>query len=281
MAPTDVGSAGAAEEYVDLLDGRLVLKRRAGLVFALGADMHLALGRCRRNVDHLIGFVNHRYLQWRLSQRYLPMRAAAVGRDRRYVAICGAPGAGRSTAAVRLMTEGFDFLAHEQVLLRPPEYGVEVLGMPRHPRVKPGTILSTPALENLIGPTDQIRLRALPRTELMALDHEYDVFVNEVVGAGRFVTHGYLAAVMVFNWDALQEDPPVREVDLSIRPDLLPLMVKAPGILEQPDRPDDVDLSRSTYLDVLSRRPIVEVTGYQDFQAAAQLAREVLDRYAP
>ena len=86
---------------------------------------------------------------------------------------------------------------------------------------------------------------------------------------------------MVFNWDALQEDPPVREVDLSIRPDLLPLMVKAPGILEQPDRPDDVDLSRSTYLDVLSRRPIVEVTGYQDFQAAAQLAREVLDRYAP
>ena len=276
-----LGSRPAPTEYVDLPDGRLVLNRRAGLVFALGAGMHLVMGRCRRHTDELVGFVNDRYLQWRLSQRFLPMRAAAVGRGGRYVALCGAHGAGRSTTAVRLLTEGFDFLAHEQVLLRPAEYGVEILGMPRHPRVNPGTILSLPALEDLIGPTDQIRLRALPQAELAALEHEYDVFVDEVAGADRFTTRGYLSAVVVFNWDAREGEPAAHEVDLSIRPDLLPLLMTTPDLCEEPDRPEDIDLSRGKYLDVLSRRPVVEITGRRDFDAAARLARDVLDRHAP
>jgi HprK-related kinase B len=104
--------------------------------------------------------------------------------------------------------------------------------------------------------------------------------VDQLRGAGRFATRGHLAALVVFNWDPDHGDPAARHVDLSIHPELLPLVMKSPGLLWEPVGEDGIDLSPERYLDVLSRRPVVEIVGGRDFDAAVRLAREVLDRYA-
>jgi len=273
------GRARIEEESIDLPDGRLVLERRTGMVFAFGGDLHLVVGRCLRNSNQVMNFVNDRYVQWRLSRGYLLAHAGAVAQDGRCIALCGPPGAGRSTAALRLVAEGLDFVSSDRLLMRPSEYGVQVVGTPKHPRVNPGTILSIPALEGTIGPTDRIRLKALPAEELAALEHEYDVLVEDVEGAGRFATQGHLAALVVFNWDPARGEPTAREVDLSVQPELLPFVMQSPGLFYEPDRERDVDLSPGRYLDVLSRRPVIEITGRRDFDAAARIAREVLERY--
>lgn len=266
------------EESIDLPDGCLVVKRPTGMMFAFGGDLHLAVGRCLRNSHEVMNFVNDRYVHWRLSQGYLLAHASAVAQGGRCVALCGPPGSGKSTAALRLIAQGLDFVSDDRLLMQPSEYGVEVMGTPKHPRVNPGMILSIPALEGTIGPTDRIRLRALPPEELAALGHEYDVLIDDVEGAGRFATRGHLAAVVVFNWDATRGEPTATEVDLSVQPELLPLVVKSPG-LSCESREPHVDLSPGRYLDVLSRRPVVEITGRRDFDAAARIAREVLERY--
>jgi HprK-related kinase B len=280
--PPTPGTTRIGEAYTDLPDGRLVLDRRTGMVFAFGGDVHLAIGRCVRNANRIIAFVNDRFVRWRLSEGYLLARAGAVGKNGRCLAVSGESGMGKSTTVLRLLADGLDFVSDDRLLLRPSKYGVEVLGIPSHPRVNPGTILFNPALEHRISAKDRIRLKALPHEELVALEHEYDVLVDEVDGAGRFDMRGHLAALVVLNWDEAVGEVIAREVDLSIHPDLLPAIMKSPGPFHGPD--DDagtIDLSRSRYLDVLTRRPVVEITGPRDFDAAARLSREVLDRYTP
>ena len=275
------GRTRTDEVYADLPDGRLVLERRTGMVFAFGGDVHLAIGPCVRNASQVIAFVNNRYVRWRLSEGYLLAKAGAVGKDGRCLAICGESGAGKSATVLRLLADGLDFVSDDRLLLRPSKYGVEVLGIPAHPRVNPGTILFNPALEQRMSAKDRIRLKALPHEELVALEHEYDVLVDEVEGAGRFDMRGHLAALVVLDWDESSGETVAREVDLSIHPGLLPATIKSPGAFHDPaDEAGAIDLSPSRYLDVLSRRPVVEITGRRDFDAAARLSREVLDRYA-
>ncbi len=276
------GKTRIDEVSADLPDGRLVRDRRTGMVFAFGGDVHLAIGRCVRNASQVIAFVNNRYVRWRLCEGYLLARAGAVAKDGRCLAVCGAPGVGKSTTVLRLLADGLDFVSDDRLLLRQSKYGVEVLGIPSHPRVNPGTILFNPALEHRISAKDRIRLKALPYDELMALEHEYDVLVDEIEGAGRFDMRGHLAALVVLNWTEASNEVLAREVDLSINPQLLPAIMKSPGPFQSPgDESYGIDLTQSRYLDVLSRRPVVEITGPRDFEAAARLAREVMDRYAP
>ncbi|MEX2466178.1 MAG: HprK-related kinase B [Gemmatimonadota bacterium] len=282
IEPDEPGTTRMKQQYLDLPDGRLVLDRRTGMLFAFGGDVHLAIGRCLRNDDQVVDFLNNRYMQWRTSQGYLVAHAAAVGRDGRCLAICGTSGVGKSTTALRLFTEGLDFVSNDRLLLRPSQYGVEMLGVPKYPRVDPGALLFNVALEHMLSPKDRIRLKALPTDELMTLEHKQDVLIDEVRGAGRFATRGHLAALVVFNWDDASGEPMAREVDLSIHRKLLPAITGSPGLFFEPDEEaETLDMSAARYLDVLSRRPVVEISGGRDFDAAAGLAREVLERYAP
>ncbi|MGD2044643.1 MAG: HprK-related kinase B [Gemmatimonadota bacterium] len=271
----DPGKTKIKEEWIDLPDGRVVRKRLTGMIFVFGGDLHLAFGPCLENDNQVINFVNNRYMQWRLSQGYLLAHAGAVAESGRALALCGRSGAGKSTIALRLVAEGLDFVSNDRLLFKRSGSGVEVHGIPKHPRVNPGTILSNPLLEHMIPPAERERLRGLPHDELRDLEDKYDVLIDEVYGPGRFRMQADLAALVVFNWTG---DGPAMSslIDLGDRIELLPLIAKSPGLFYEPDLEAPTDLGDERYLEVLRDVPVVEITGRQDFDAAQRLCLEAL-----
>ncbi len=273
----DAGKTRIKEEWVDFPDGRAVRKRLTGMIFAFGGDTHLAYGPCIENDNQIVNFANNRYMQWRLAQGYLLAHAGAVAREGRCLALCGPPGAGKSTTALGLLSDGLDFVSNDRLLFRSSDGSVEVQGIPKHPRVNPGTILANPLLVHMIEEPERSRLRALPADELRALEQKYDVMIDEVFGPGRFRMQAELEALVVFNWGS-NGTPAIGPADLSARLELLPMITKSPGLFYEADPQDErLDLSDARYVAALSGSRVLEITGRQDFEAARRLCLEALD----
>jgi HprK-related kinase B len=274
--PPEAGKTKIKEEWVDLPDGRVVRKRLTGMVFAFGGDVHVACGPCTKNDNQIVNFANNRYMQWRLAQGWILAHAGAVARDGRCLALAGRSGSGKSTAALEMLAAGLDFVSNDRLLLKARNGVVDVRGIPKHPRVNPGTILHNSLLDGIIPPKERARLLEMDARELRALEQKYDVIVPEVVGPGRFVMAAELEALVIFNWTG--RGPAVaRPVRLQDRPELLESVKKSPGLFYEPDAPDAaVDLSDEGYLEVLAASRVVEITGTQDFQAAARFCMDEL-----
>jgi len=273
----DPGKTKIKEEYVDFPDGRLVRKRLTGMLFVFGGTLHVAYGPCLANDNQVINFVNNRYMQWRLQQGYVLCHAGAVARGGRALALCGTSGAGKSTTSLALVAAGLDFVSNDRVLLKPRDGGVEVQGIPKHPRVNPGTLVHNPLLHPILGTAERERFLAMPPEELRLLERKYDVLIDEVVGPGRFPLQAELQALVIIAWNG-RGAARIRPVDLATRPDLLAHVMKSPGLFYEPDGDaPDVDLSPDAYLDVLRRRPVYEITGQRDFAAARELCLVALD----
>lgn len=272
----DPGKTRIKEEWIDLPDGRVVRKVLTGMVFVFGGDLHLAYGPCVANDNQVVNFVNNRYMQWRLSQGYLLAHAGAVAREGRALAMCGRSGAGKSTVALDLVADGFDFVSNDRLLFKRVGGKVEVQGIPKHPRVNPGTILSNPVLAHLIDEEERAALRRLTHEELRTLEEKYDVLIDGVFGPGRFRMQAELEALVVFNWGGGHE-PSAQPIALRERRELLPLITKSPGLFYEPEPGAPVDLGGDSYLDALADTTVVEISGRQDFEAAHRLCLEVTE----
>lgn len=272
----DPGKSRIKEEFADFPDGRLVRKRLTGMLFVFGGDVHAAFGPCLANDNQIINFVNNRYMQWRLQQGFVLCHAGAVARRGRALALCGASGAGKSTTSLGLVCDGLDFVSNDRLLLRARGDGVEVQGIPKHPRVNPGTLVHNPMLRPLLSDDAIRRLLALPPEDLLKLEEKHDVLIDQVAGPGRFPLEAELEALVVIAWNG-SGPARIREVDLSLRRDLLEHVVKSPGLFYEPegDAPE-VDLSPAAYLDLLARRPVYEITGSRDYEAARRLVHALL-----
>jgi HprK-related kinase B len=255
----------------------VVKKRLTGMHFVFGGGVHLAYGPCLANDNQIVNFVNNRYMQWRLQQGYLLAHAGAVSSEGRCVALCGPSGAGKSTAALGLLTAGLDFVSNDRLLFKSRGDRVEVQGIPKHPRVNPGTVLFNPLLDGMIEEPERSRLLQLTPDQLRTLEQKYDVIIDEVIGPGRFRMQGELAALVVFNWGGDREAC-LRPVDLAERRELLPMITKSPGLFYEADpRDEPLDLTEARYLRTLSKSPVLEITGRQDFGAAQRLCLEALE----
>ena len=272
----DPGKKRIKEEWFDLPDGRVVRKRLTGMVFVFGGGLHLAYGPCLANDNQVVNFVNNRYMQWRLAQGFLLAHAGAVASEGRCIALCGPSGAGKSTAALGLLSAGLDFVSNDRLLFRARGDEVEVQGVPKHPRVNPGTVLHNTLLDGMIEEPERSRLLALPSEELRELERKYDVIIDGVLGPGRFRMQAELAALVVFNWGG-DGKARARPVDLRERPELLPMITKSPGLFyDSHPAGEPLDLSDERYLQALAGSPVLEITGRRDFDAAQRLCLEAL-----
>ena len=273
----DPGKTRIKEEFHDFSDGRLVRKRLTGMLFVFGGDDHLAYGPCLANDNQIVNFVNNRYMQWRLQQGYILCHAGAVALDGKGLAMCGTSGAGKSTTSLALVRSGLDFVSNDRVLLKRTNGVVELQGIPKHPRVNPGTLVHNPMLHPILTDEERARFLAMAPEELRTLEQKYDVLIDQVVGAGRFPLRAWLHALVVIAWNG---DGPARRlpVDLAERPDLLAHVMKSPGLFYEPEGDEpEVDLSPEAYVEVLGARPVYEITGTRDFAAAEALCLEALN----
>jgi len=283
------GEDGAAEA------GRMVRKQATGMLFVFGRGVNIALGPCAQNRNQLVNFLCARYMERRVAAGWVLGHAAGVVRNDQGaglgLALCGFAGMGKSTLALHLLARGCDFLTNDRVLVEPREAGPWLHGIPKHPRLNPGTALGNPELAPFLAralPESKRRACAdLPRAALYAVEDKYDAVIDECfgpaggpsaspVGRSRFRLAAPLAGLAVLNWRHDGGAFTARRVELAARPDLLEALRKPPGVFYLDRALETARLSAPQCLAALSGVPVLELSGGSDFSAGATACLELL-----
>ncbi|MDO9633268.1 MAG: HprK-related kinase B [Humidesulfovibrio sp.] len=279
--------------------GRMVRKQATGMLFLFGAGgniapdiaPNIAVGPCAANRNQLVNFLCARYMERRLAQGWMLGHAAGVARPAsaggRGLILCGFAGMGKSTLALHLVARGLNFVSNDRVLVEPAS-GVRTAlqhGIPKHPRLNPGTALGNPALAGLLAPIFETALPEAARSAYAGLSPEalrevedkYDASIDVCFGPGRFVLAAPLAGVVVLNWTHGGGALSARRVDLSQRLDLLKALRKQPGLFYLPQAlAGRARLTDEQCLEALAGVPALEHAGGSDFEAAAAACEEFL-----
>lgn len=268
------------EAFADIEGGRVVHKVRTGMQFMLGPGNKIAVGDCLGNPNQVINFINSQYMNWLLHRGYALCHSAGVvidddaGRERG-LGIAATSGAGKSTLALHLMNRGFSYTSNDRLLVRRSDAGTTMSGVPKLPRINPGTILNNATLAGILSDERRAELEDLPPGELWELEEKYDVFVEQLYGREiRMVAP--IEAFFVLDWSRHDEGgPTLAKVDLAEREDLLALIMKPPGpFYEPPDGSPPSGVMRPVpahYLEHLSGIEVYEISGGVDFEAAMDM----------
>ncbi len=277
--PPGPGKSRVKEEFLDLKGGRVVRKKHTGMVFVFGGEINAALGPCLQNDNQVINFINSRYMQWMLDRGYMLFHAAGVAFGDVGIGLAGPAGSGKSSLALHLMERGALFVSNDRLMVRPAGERLEMAGIPKMPRINPGTALGSPRLEGILTGEDREACRFLSREELWEYERKYDVMVAEIFGADRLAAAPVaMRALVVLNWNRTAEGPALlRRIDLRSRGDLFPRFMKEPGIFYlQREGSESVRHDRDAYIACLGSCPVYELHGAVAFQQAACLCEGLL-----
>jgi len=281
--PRDPGKRGIKERVSDYGDGRLISKVRTGMLFLLHYSRVVALGPCVENLNQVVNLVNNQYITWCMHQGWELCHAAGVRLGEGGLALAGVSGAGKSTLALRLLDEGASFISNDRLLVR-KNGAVWMTGVPKHPRVNPGTLLDHDELRLLVPPERAEELSSLPTSELWEIEEKYDVNVADVFGPGRFMGTCEMSAFVLLAWSRHDDAPPHFEVtNLWREPGLLDAIKKHPGPFfhdgcRYDSRGSTHEVEPGPYLRALGEVPLLLVTGGVDFSVAVEECLRLLKR---
>ncbi|MDQ7031424.1 MAG: HprK-related kinase B, partial [Desulfonauticus sp.] len=268
----DPGKIKIKEEYVDLLDGRIVRKRLTNVVFIFGNGENLAVGPCLANLNQIVNFINNRYIEYKLLDGYLLGHAAAAIYDGKGLAIAGFSGRGKSTLLLHLMSNGAKFVTNDRLMFKEVKGKLRMFGVPKWPRINPGTILNNSSLHFLLSESEREKFLKLSSRELWQLEQKYDVFIDEVFGEDKIALKGDMDVLIILNWQpSCEEKTEIKRVDIKNRIDLLQAFIKSPGLFFLPFKDEEIDLSPGCYVNLLSKTLILEITGAVDFSWAVKV----------
>jgi HprK-related kinase B len=269
----EAGKTGRKDSFIDLVDGRVCRKVRSGLQYLLSDKECMVFGECLKNQSQVINFLIEQYITWLMHRGNALCHAAALSRNGEGFAIAAFSGGGKSTLALHLMRKGFDFVSNDRTLIEKHEDGVYMNGVPKQPRVNPGTVLNNPALLDVIPESRRQQLAKIDPQEIWDLEEKYDADVEAIFGPGKFQLHAKLNAFVILNWKRDDSTPTqFKRVDISQRLDLLAAVMKPPGpfyLLPGSRTPSHiVEKNPDDYIPVLSEIDVYEVTGAVDFDWA-------------
>lgn len=281
--PREQGKHGRKDAVIDLDGGRLVHKVRTGVMFLQRQRRPIAAGALSSHPNQLINFINSQHMNHLQQRGWLICHAAGLTAGDHGLAIAGFSGGGKSTLLLHLMeAEHACYVTNDRLFVRQQGDGVAMTGIPKLPRINPGTIVHNPRLRKLLSQCELDHLQSLPKAELWHLEQKYDAHINDLYGPQRIVEGGKLQDLIILNWSHDREErTELKAVSLSERRELLHAIMKSPGPfyqnrqgefltgLEQP-KPAD-------YLAALEGVQVWELTGAIDFdQAVAAVHRNIL-----
>jgi HprK-related kinase B len=262
------------ESFLDLPSGRLVRKTRTGVSISIQEDSWSSVWTMRGPVSHnfsqLVNMVGNAYGLHLMDLGGSMIHASAVcDAAGRTIAVMGQSGMGKSSVAVRLMEQGFDYISNDRVILEPylTEERVEAHGLPKLPRVNPGTLLDGDKTRFILDPASQNRYSALPREELWKVEEKYDIEVEKVLGR-RWVLSGDLRVALVLNWRHGGDGLRLQRLTPSQALTELKLVAKTFGVFDM----RLVSRTEAALAETARRVPVYRVTGRPD---PAQLARDL------
>jgi HprK-related kinase B len=266
------GKTGRKDAIYDFPAGRLVRKVRTGMLFLQSDRDMIVAGPCLEYDNQVINFINSQFLNWLQNDGYLLCHAAALSRNGHGLAIAGLSGGGKSTLMLNLMDDAATaFVSNDRLLVRRQGETTHAVGIPKLPRINPGTIVHNPRLFPLIDENSREQLLQLDKKELWKLEQKYDANINELYGPGRIQHETGLYRFLVLNWQHdTDKELQVNRVDLSQRSDLLSAIMKPSGPFYMDTagvfNSDDAFPEASNYLTELADVEIYEASGKIDFE---------------
>jgi len=261
------------DSYVDFDGVRLLRKVRTGMVFLQSKSYRIATGPCVENENQVINFINAQYMNWLQHQDWLICHAAALVHNGQAYAFAGFSGGGKSTQMLHLLNaENTAYMTNDRLFIRRDDNITSAAGIPKLPRINPGTIVYNPKLNGLISEQQKNAFLAMSQQDLWELEDKHDVFIDEIYGPDRIVLSAPLAGLVILNWKQGSEQlMSVEKVDLADRHDLLPAVMKSPGPFYQRldgsfSHDSRVPLEQA-YIDALEKNIVYEVKGKADFDA--------------
>ncbi|MES9970147.1 MAG: HprK-related kinase B [Candidatus Thiodiazotropha sp.] len=281
----EAGKRGRKDAYLDLTDGRLIFKVRTGMLFLQSEQWRIAVGPCMAYDNQLINFINSQVMNWLQQREWLICHAASLVLNGHGIAMAGFSGGGKSTLMLHLMEHPKSrYVTNDRLFLRRQGVRVEALGIPKLPRINPGTLVNSPRLSPLMDAQRREQLLRLPKQELWELEEKYDVDVERLYGPGRIDTSTpvTLDGMVILNWRREDSSPlKMAKIDIGQRSELLNAVMKSPGPFFQDALGeflrDDEALQPAPYLALLKSVPIYEVTGRIDFTELSGLCLELWD----
>mgnify|MGYP001545925635 FL=1 len=276
------GKTGRKDAYYDLEDGRLVLKVRTGMLFLQSETYRIAAGPCVEYDNQVINFINAQYMNWLQQQGQLICHASGLVINDQCMAIAGFSGGGKSTLMLHMLAkDGVAYLTNDRLFLSRAADSVMATGIPKLPRINPGTIVNDPLLTPLLTAERRKELLGMPKEELWHLEEKYDVDVSQVYGDNKIVPRQRITRFLILNWKFNDDQPcNIHEVDLNQRHDLLAAVMKSPGpfyhFREGDFFTDEMQLDEALYLDMMQGITVYEATGKVDFDFAIDYCIEKL-----
>jgi len=278
----EAGKRGKKDAYIDMDGGRCIYKVRTGMMFLQSMQHRIAAGPCLANSNQVINFINNQYINLLQQQGWLICHAAALAENNRAIAVAGFSGGGKSTTMLHLMSdERFDYVTNDRLFIRADGEQMFARGIPKLPRVNPGTLLHNPQLYGILPEERIAELKAMPLDELWHLEEKYDVDIASVYGEMRFSAEPELSHFLILNWShSTQEPTQVSEVNLELRTELLDAIMKSSGpFYQHADGSfynDHTPLNRQAYIDMLAGVHVYEVSGKVDFDYVQQFCLQQL-----
>jgi HprK-related kinase B len=280
--PREPGKTGRKEEFADIEGGRMIHKVRTGMQFLLGETTRLAVGPCLENDNQIINFILTQHISSLLADGCAICHAAAIEHRGKGLMFAGLSGGGKSTLALHLMSRGASFTSNDRVMVKKLDSTVQMYGIPKLPRINPGTALNNPDLDSILTDQRKAELARLGKDELWQLEEKYDVYIDECFGEDRFAYSGHVDALFVLNWDRNSTETTIlSRAQLADRPDLLGAVMKSPGPFwiprdgSPPSRKPEVD--PDDYLPHLADLKTFEIKGRADFELACDLVEGALE----
>jgi len=217
------------EAYYDIDDGRVVLKKRTGATVYIKDKVRYVVGNLLLHLHQLVNVIDEVYEEDFMDRGYALIHASAVADAvGRGIMLTSSSGVGKSTLALALVEQGFKFLSNDRVLAKVEADHVHLVGVPKKPRVNPGTILSLASLSHIISTEERQMYAAKCRAELWQFEHKYDADVDAIFGPGTFRLEAILSTVYILNWKFDQHNPVIEILSLDeatdmIRPQVLSL----------------------------------------------------------
>lgn len=270
------GKTGRKDSYIELDHARLIRKVRTGMVFYQSQDGGVAIGPCLEHDNQVINFINNQFMTWLQQNDWLICHAACLVHQDRAFAVAGFSGGGKSTLMLEMLEQDDTaFLTNDRLFIKQTEKGVQATGIPKLPRINPGTIVHNKRLHRLLTKEKRQELLSLPQNELWELEQKFDADIEALYGAGKIQYQAPLQALLILNWSRdEQSDVELKRVNLRERSELLQAVMKSPGPFFQTAEgqfiSDDHQSDEQAYLAILDKIAVYEATGGINFQQLAQ-----------
>lgn len=226
-------SGSSKEAFYDVDDTRVILKTRSGVVHYLSDKRFYAVGDLLKSPRQLLNLVSSAYAHGLKAQGYVAIHAAGISNNGLGIAFAANSGSGKSSVALRLVELGFDFVSNDRVYLKREGDVVLMAGVPKWPRVNPGTILSMESLNGLMGDSQRQKYAAMPKDELWYIEDKYDVRIDSIYGRSRVALRSRLDQLFVLTWSRRGNEMEIAEVRDDDLGDAIAPMIKT-GLYDPP-----------------------------------------------